>query len=315
MKKDVNGYQRGLFRAAVSAAALAGLLGGCIGDVRDFWAGLEPDASWDTGGDADADADADGDTDTDADSDTDPQAVCPTDMVPVPASAALGVNAPFCLDRYEASRNDATAVSMGSDTSIARSVAGVIPWSVNPMGEAHLATFEAACQAAGKHLCTEQEWYLSCTGTAQTIYSWGNTFDREICNCVDTFCDDYCATQGVPSGDCYTASDCGYHRGAECPAGSCADATCSYPYCSGSVWCHDVRPTGSFPGCTDEFGAFDVNGNLWEIVTSTDDPYGRPYEVRGGAYNCASAAARLMCTFNANWTALNAGFRCCRAPD
>jgi formylglycine-generating enzyme required for sulfatase activity len=181
------------------------------------------------------------------------------------------------------------------------------------MSAAHLATFEAACQAAGKHLCSKQEWYLSCTGTARTTYSWGNAFDPEICNCVDTYCDDYCASEGIPAEDCYTASNCGYYCGAKCPSGSCADATCTAPYCSGSVWCHEVRPTGSFAGCVDEFGAFDVNGNVWEVVPSTADARG--YEVRGGAFNCASPAARLQCTFNAGWTALNAGFRCCRAPE
>ena len=69
-------------------------------------------------------------------------------------------------------------------------------------------------------------------------------------------------------------------------------------------------PTGDFFACTNDYGTFDICGNVWEIVPSDTDLRG--YEVRGGAFNCAGASARLQCTFNAGWTALYAGFRCCR---
>ena len=202
---------------------------------------------------------------------------CPADMVEVGTA--------YCIDRYEASRVDATATDQGTATSRALSQPGVLPWMVNPMTTGHLEQFEAACAAADKRICTKDEWVAACVGPDQLPYVYGATFDRETCNCVDTFCDDYCSEQGLST--CDTASNCGYTYNS-----------------------FHAMPTGSFPECTNEYGTFDVNGNVWEIVPSGADSRG--YEVRGGAFNCASASARVSCSFNASWTTLYAGFRCCR---
>lgn len=204
---------------------------------------------------------------------------CPADMVPVGLA--------HCVDRYEASRVDATVSSQGVDGSMALSRAGVLPWMVNPMTEAHLGEFQAACAAAGKELCSPEEWFSACTGPEQTPFVYGNAFNRETCNCVDTCCDDYCAAHSIGSTSCELTSNCGY-----------------------TYDCFGVAPTGQFTGCTNEFGTLDMNGNVWEVVRSGSDPRG--YELRGGAFNCASAATRVNCSFNANWTALYAGFRCCK---
>jgi hypothetical protein len=202
---------------------------------------------------------------------------CPPDMV--------AVGSAYCVDTYEASRPDATATSQGTDTSMALSRPDVLPWMVNPMTDAHFAEFQAACAAAGKHLCTKDEWHAACSGPNGDPYVYGTTFDREVCNCVDTFCDDYCEENGVAS--CSTASNCGY-----------------------TYNCFHEVPTAEFSACTNEYGTFDINGNVWEIVPSDSDPRG--YEVRGGAFNCAAASQRVSCSFNASWFDLYAGFRCCK---
>ncbi|MBW1808709.1 MAG: SUMF1/EgtB/PvdO family nonheme iron enzyme [Deltaproteobacteria bacterium] len=205
---------------------------------------------------------------------------CPADMVPV------GVD--FCIDIYEASRSNATSQEPGTNELVATSRPNVLPWIVNPMTYDHFLTFQAACQAVDKHLCTKEEWFSACRGPAPgTSYVFGNSFDKETCNCVDTFCDDYCEANGILPADCNTSANCGY-----------------------AYYCFHEVPTGVFPACTNEYGTFDINGNAWEIVPSDTDTRG--YEVRGGAYNCASASARLQCTYNAGWTALYAGFRCCK---
>lgn len=210
---------------------------------------------------------------------------CPSDMVAVPVDPDLGVENPFCMDMYEASMQDATENGMGSDTSVAVSQPDVIPWHVNPISEGLVLGFDTACQAAGKRLCTKQEWFAGCTGPDRTLYAFGDTYDPHTCNCVDTFCEEYC--QAHPEIDpCDTAENCGYTH---------------------SVF--HVMPTGQFPDCVNAFGAFDVCGNVWEVVPSDDDPRG--FEIRGGAYNCAQPTQRLQCTFNANWNSLYAGFRCC----
>jgi hypothetical protein len=238
---------------------------------------VDVDVDANTDGDADADADPDIDADGEADGDVELEP-CPDDMV---ASGRV------CIDIWEASRTDATAADQGVAVDLAWSRPGVIPWNVNPMSAAELAQFEAACEAADKRLCTAEEWFSACAGPAGSVYVFGDVFDREVCNCVDTFCDDHCAAAGIPAGDCSLGENCGYVYD-----------------------CFHLEPTGEHPGCTSSLGTFDINGNVWEVVPSTTDARG--YEVRGGAYNCANPAARLQCTFNAGWNALYAGFRCCR---
>jgi len=200
---------------------------------------------------------------------------CPPDMVE---------SGEICIDRYEASRSDASETEQGEKTDKAYSKKGVLPWMVNPMNDTHLAEFKAACEAVGKRLCLDDEWVTSCKGPDETKYSWGGSWDREICNNVDTFCDDYCADNSIPSEECSTSANCGY-----------------------TYSCYTEVPTGSFENCMNSAGAYDINGNVWEITDT-----GSGYMTRGGAFNCAGAVDRLACTFNAGWTALFAGFRCCK---
>jgi len=201
---------------------------------------------------------------------------CPEDMA--------AIDGRFCVDRWEASRPDATADSAGHDDSSALARPGVLPWQVNPMSRAALSSFEQACRAAGKRSCTADEWGEVCSGSEQNLYAFGAVWDREACNDVDTFCDDHCTANGI--APCDLGADCGYRYG-----------------------CYQVQPTGSFPRCVTAAGVFDVNGNVWEVVP---DGSARGYQVRGGAFNCANAQTRLQCSYDAGWDALYAGFRCCR---
>lgn len=225
--------------------------------------------------------------DNDCDGEVDEGGVCGTSC---PEGMVLA-GGYLCIDTYEASRPDATATDAGSDESVATSRQGVLPWMVNPMTYDHFLTFQAACRAAGKHLCTGQQWFDACSGPPPgTTYAFGNSFDKEICNCVDTFCEEYCEANGIAPASCSVGANCGY-----------------------DYYCFHETPTGSFPGCTNEYGTLDMAGNVWEIVPSDTD--GRGYEVRGGAFNCAAASTRLTCTFNAGWSELYAGFRCCSYPE
>ncbi len=244
--------------------------------------------------DTDLDTGPTGDEDTVENPTEEDLSSCPDEMVAVAKESDGGDESSFCIDRYEASRPDADSTSGGSDPSEALSRADVIPWYENPMSSDALEAFAAACEGAGKRLCTAEEWSSACTGPSGFRYVFGDDFDAETCNCVDTYCDDYCEEMGISSDECNLGSNCGYSCGA-------GDETAE---------CFHVMPTGSFPGCTGSLGAFDLSGNVWEIVTSESDERG--FEVRGGAFNCASASARLQCSYNADWSGLYAGFRCCR---
>ncbi|RJO74056.1 MAG: hypothetical protein C4523_01475 [Myxococcales bacterium] len=221
--------------------------------------------------------DVEGEPETEPDIDPEPEidSGCPAEMVAIDA---------FCIDRYEASRADATESSPGASSTPA-SRPGVLPWYVSPMSAANAQTFRDACASVGKRLCGSEEWFEACNGPDDTEYVFGDIWDREPCNCVDTFCDDYCAEHGV--SPCDTSQNCGYQYS-----------------------CFHIEPTGRFPTCTNAYGHFDINGNVWEIVEAPSDPRG--YGVRGGAFNCGTPSLRLQCGFGAGWDDLYAGFRCCK---
>ena len=78
----------------------------------------------------------------------------------------------FWMDRWEASRPDASANSQGLDVSRACSKAGVLPWANITLNEA-----QSACEARGKRLCTDAEWQSACGA----IYPYGNTYNAQAC--------------------------------------------------------------------------------------------------------------------------------------
>jgi formylglycine-generating enzyme len=199
---------------------------------------------------------------------------CPDDMVEVGS---------ICIDRYEASREDATAIDQGKATGKAYSVEGVMPWMVNPMTDEAYEEFKSACETAGKRLCNDNEWISACEGPEKLTYSWGNNWERKTCNNVDTFCDQFCEENGIPEATCNLSENCGYE-----------------------YYCFKVLPTGTFKDCSNFAGSFDINGNVWEITES-----GSGYKVRGGAFNCGGPTSRLQCSYSAGWKELYAGFRCC----
>ncbi|MBU1413067.1 formylglycine-generating enzyme family protein [Myxococcota bacterium] len=195
---------------------------------------------------------------------------CPTDMVLIESR--------YCIDRYEASRPDATAASPGSNSSMATSRPGVVPWSNSSLADA-----AGACLAAGKRLCSPLEWETACRGPDHSIYSYGDAYEPATCNGIDAFCN--------------------------CGAGSaCEDELfCPFAHCYGTCGAnfHPVA-TSSFAQCTNEYGVFDINGNLWERVEGGAG--------RGGAYNCSDSESLHQCGYVANWGAQalnNFGFRCC----
>lgn len=176
---------------------------------------------------------------------------CPSDMVSV---ANL-----FCVDRFEASRQDATDKDEGVAAGRAYSRGMVMPWRLFTNEEA-----ANACELAGKRLCTPGEWQLACEGPAGTVYGYGDQYEPETCNGIETF---------------------GLH--------------------------FHLVPTGSLPDCVSGWGAYDLNGNLWEHVLGGDST-----TIRGGAYNCSDSRTLHRCDYvPASWSPTARGFRCCLGRD
>jgi formylglycine-generating enzyme required for sulfatase activity len=85
-------------------------------------------------------------------------------MVHIPAAS-------LCIDAYEASRGEGDA---------ARSATGADPWTELSWVEAN-----DACEAAGKRLCSAEEWMTACMGPhvgEETTYPYGATYGDESCN-------------------------------------------------------------------------------------------------------------------------------------
>lgn len=84
-------------------------------------------------------------------------------------------------------------------------------------------------------------------------------------------------------------------------------ATCNGIDAFGLQFFHPT-PTGSFPGCTNGYGVYDMNGNFWEHTAEGSDK-----TVRGGAYNCSDSRTLHRCDYNPQvWAPSARGFRCCK---
>jgi len=75
-----------------------------------------------------------------------------------------------------------------------------------------------------------------------------------------------------------------------------------------------IVPTGTFTNCTNAYGVYDINGNVWERVQPSAMNPAAGSAGRGGAYNCSDSAALHNCGYEALWGSdpiANFGFRCC----
>ncbi len=174
----------------------------------------------------------------------------------------------FYIDTFEASIEDGKAVS-GK---------GKIPaYRVN--------WFEAkaACEAAGKRLCTEREWLAACQGALPIDDDHNGRYADDMIE-----------------GTAYPYSD--FHQRGACWDGHYRDDTKRPVY------------TGSFPACVSRDGAYDLTGNMEEWVGTTPDEA----LLMGGAYDTREDKARCYRpndTFGPGFSAIRTGFRCCKDAD
>ena len=94
---------------------------------------------------------------------------------------------------------------------------------------------------------------------------------------------------------------------------------CNTPYLKSGVWKRDqgTARSGSFEGCTSDYGVYDMIGNVWEW---TDGSYARTDNwrvVRGGSWfhnvNLARTDARYGRFLTPDYRLDLIGFRCCRS--
>ena len=162
---------------------------------------------------------------------------------------------------------------------------------VVPQGYISGEVAEVACEAAGKRLCTLDEWMRACGGPDGTTWPYGDTYDADACN------DQY--EGGHPVVDYFGTSD-----------GVWDMEHMNDPGINQQP--NTVDRTGSNPGCVSAEGIYDLHGNLHEWI---DDPDGT---FKGGFY----ADAELNgpgCTYTTTahtfgYHDYSTGFRCCADP-
>lgn len=217
------------------------------------------------------------------------QGGCPPEM-------AL-VEALYCIDRYEAQLVEVTADG-----------ATVRPWPTNePVGKARVKAVSvratipqayvsqtdaaAACESAGKRLCTDTEWLRACKGAPATQYPYGTRRRDGACN--DRGAEPLAAIQrGRPSLATFGFDAMNDPRLHLVPGG--------------------VARTGRFDRCSSELGIHDMVGNVHEWTAS---PTGT---LRGGYYLDTSSLGE-GCDYAAgghdpSYRDYSTGFRCCADP-
>jgi sulfatase modifying factor 1 len=203
---------------------------------------------------------------------------CPSDM------ALVGHT---CVDRWEGSlveRHEdgsetpwsAHEVPNGHDVR-AVSRPGVTPQAHISMNEAQL-----ACKASGKRLCHAREWKTACRGPENTNFPYGES--REANACVDT---NRTSPMAVLHNGEHTARTMNDPEANQLP--------------------NTVEPTGAAAACTNDYGVYDMVGNVHEWA---DDG-----AFHGGYYldtKLNGPGCEYVTTAHAkNYYDYSTGFRCC----
>jgi len=190
----------------------------------------------------------------------------------------------FCIDRWEGSlaekRADGSeavwspfATPLDGHVYVAHTAAGVTPQAYVSAAQA-----ERACRTAGKRLCAAVEWRAACGGTQAHAYPYGPA--RAPGKCHDT---------GVAPAIAMHVSDLNDPRLDQLP--------------------NTIAKTGAFPDCVNDYGVYDMVGNLDEW---TADPNGT---FQGGYWldttDHGEGCAYRTIAHTSDYHDYSTGFRCC----
>jgi len=188
---------------------------------------------------------------------------CPEEMALV-----RRLQGPYCVDRWESS---IVTLDKGGKSSfwpgnhpvdgIEGRVRAVSVAGRKPQGYISGAQAATACSHSGKRLCEVDEWVRACRGAKMTRYPYGDQRRPNVCN--DRF-------QKLDHHPVVTLFSREYGPGAD-------QTRMWYPSFMNDPRLyemeHSVAPTGSFKGCTNELGVYDMVGNLHEWVADPDGTF------------------------------------------
>lgn len=200
----------------------------------------------------------------------------------------------FCIDQYEASlvevlSNGTTKpwspyFNPGTTKVKAVSIKGAVP-----QGYINGIQAEAACQAAGKRLCTDTEWLRACRGTQQYTYPYGSTRQPGVCNDARS---KHPAVEYFQSSAQWVFSKIQHQCLNQLP--------------------QSLAKSGSYAGCVTAEKVYDLMGNLHEWTSNSTGIF------RGGFYvdtyrNGNGCLYRTTAHTRPHWD-YSTGFRCCADP-
>lgn len=217
-------------------------------------------------------------------------AVCPPETA--------NIDDRFCIDRWEATLVEVTAdgrtvawppFDAFDDTRALRAVSAPHAY---PQAYISGAQAERACEAAGKRLCAPSEWRKACMGPKKQRFGYGSQRISGRCNDDGQSPMLRLYPQVARSWNLVGLTEMNDPR-----LNQLQDT---------------LSLTGSHEGCTNEYGVFDMVGNLHEW---TNDPHGT---FQGGYYldthkNGDGCSYRTVAH---EWTYhdYSTGFRCCADP-
>ncbi len=217
--------------------------------------------------------------------------VCPSDMVMVGRS--------FCIDVYEDSLVQVSSDGIEKRWPFYETIPnGVVTRAVSeagvfPQGYISGTQAAAACGRSGKRLCKPAEWRNACMGPKKTTFPYGN--QRETGRCNDN---------GRSAMRFFNPNldDKPEHRWMWGHGGNMNDPRLNQ--LEGTL-----ARTGERGGCTNEYGVYDMVGNLHEWVDDPDGTFQGGYyldtHLNGDGCNYRTTAHPVT------HSDYSTGFRCC----
>lgn len=216
---------------------------------------------------------------------------CPQEM------AEVAEEGPYCIDRWEAHLEVPGPAGEpwrphspyqpvdGLDTPFrAASAPGFVP-----QGYVSASQARAACEAAGKRLCTRREHLLACRGPQKTVYPYGNEYAPKACNE---------GRRGHPVAALF---------GALASPALLWGKALNDPRINQQE--DTLRPAGATPSCVSAYGVFDLVGNLHEWVDENREVFAGGYYV--DAESNGSGCSYTTRAHGRLYHDYSTGFRCC----
>jgi hypothetical protein len=212
------------------------------------------------------------DSQTDSDSDSNVElGPCPVQMAEIDG---------FCIDKYEAWLMDQSPFEVPT-SGVATTGNGQ-----TPQGYISGTVAESACVAAGKRLCSLEEWTRACQGPTATTWPYGDTYDPDACN--------------VSRDEHPIVSLFG-------SAANWSPEQMNDPQVNQQA--DTVDKGGANPQCVSADGVYDLHGNLHEWIADPDGQF------KGGFYADASingeGCGYRTTAHTFGYHDYSTGFRCC----